>query len=190
MALTINPVVYRSRKIYRKAGAAHIAGGLVGGATLSSLIWILARELPSQARLWLAIGLLSIAIVIDLSGRKFPSRQKQVPSEWRGRMRPAKVAFVYGAALGFAVFTRIYYAAIIGFFLTAGLITSLAGAALLGAIFGATRSAVSVAKPRAAKSMDDVIRSIQVMTRAKSRMKVLLLVSASACLLGMVVQMA
>ena len=129
MLTSISPLGERARgQRYGLTVAAHLLGGLLGGATtggvLGALGWLLG--LP----LWTAVVVLTAAAVTDLRGVRVGHRQ--VDEDWLGRYRCWVYGGGYGYQLGLGVVTVVTSAA------TPALLALLvlSGAPLLGALLG------------------------------------------------------
>lgn len=73
-----------------------------------------------------------------------PQRHKQVPAGWRARFPPEIVAGLYGAILGTAVMTPIWFATLYVMLLWMLLSGSVLLSAMIGATYGATRALPSI----------------------------------------------
>jgi hypothetical protein len=162
MVETIGPMVDEARRKGPLVRAAHVVGGLVGGAALGGLAGLVGSlvgtaGLSSTARSVLLVASV-MALVYDLAthGRRM-GLGRQTPIGWRSRFSPTVASFLYGLDLGTGITTRLYFAS----YLVAVLAAAIAGevwiGAAIGAAFGGTRALVAVLVGRRAMDRPTIV---------------------------------
>ncbi|MDQ3822241.1 MAG: hypothetical protein M3321_03245 [Actinomycetota bacterium] len=128
-----------------KSFAMHLLGGVVGGALTAALAFAVLRAVDiGEALRWsVAFAVVAVAFAFDTKLLPFgvPGPRRQVPERWRSYFSPATTAFLYGAGLGTGLTTRVYFATTYAVFLGAALLLPFSEALVVGACFGASRSA-------------------------------------------------
>lgn len=131
-------------------GASTVCGLLFGFilGTLGSAVWNLGGAAGNETYRVYSIGLVALTGVIVESVRgsgRLPSIQRQVNENWLSRYRPWVWAVGFGAQLGIGVVTIITTTAIYALWWTAFVSATSPTGAIVGAAFGFTRAAVSLA---------------------------------------------
>ncbi len=136
MLTSISPLGERARgQRYGLTVAAHLVGGLLGGATTGGLLGGLGLLLGLPA--WVALPVLVAAALADLRGVRLGRRQ--VDEDWLGRYRGWVYGAGYGYQLGLAVVTVVTSAATLAVLALLVLLASPALGAVVGATFGLVR---------------------------------------------------
>jgi hypothetical protein len=123
----------------------HLLGGAVGGIATAALAFAALRVagIGESVRVTSALGIVGVALLFDsrVLPLRLPSPKRQVPVRWREYFRPPTTAFLYGIGLGTGVTTRVYFATTYAVFLVAALTLPFVDALVVGAVYGASRSA-------------------------------------------------
>lgn len=124
----------------------HVLGGAGGGAAAVSLVWLSATPLrtflPPGVSKIIALGLIGLFIASDLNVIDLPRPLRQVPKSWYARFGVMRSYVLYGAALGMGLATFVPYAVVYALYAMA-LTTSFGTALEIGAVFGASRAAMT-----------------------------------------------
>lgn len=178
MLTSISPLGEQARgQRYGVTVAAHLLGGLLGGASTGVVLGGLGALLDLP--LWPAAVVLAIAAAADLRGVRLGTRQ--VDEDWLGRYRGWVYGGGYGFQLGLGVVTVVTSAA------TPALLALLVltGSPLLGALLGATFGLVRGLPLLALRRVDspDALRRaaarLQRLARPAARTTVLALAAAA-----------
>ena len=137
-------------------GLGAVAGGAAVGAALGALGRVAVAGVDGNARLVLLAAAAAGAAAWDLSGRRLPGR-RQVNEDWLVAYRSWVYGAGFGVQLGAAAATVVNTALVPLFMLAALLAGDLTAGLLMGAAFGATRSATLV-MGRRVRTPDDLRR--------------------------------
>ena len=136
MLTSISPLGERARgQRYGLTVAAHLLGGLLGGATTGLVLGALGAVLDLP--LWPAAVVLAVAALADVRGVRLGHRQ--VDEDWLGRYRGWVYGGGYGYQLGLGVVTVVTSAATPALLALLVLTGSPLLGALLGGVFGLVR---------------------------------------------------
>jgi hypothetical protein len=123
---------------------AHLAGGLFGGGSAATLVWILAspvRTLPPHAATVSAFaGAVAFFTAWDLIKFRLPFRGRQVPATWKSAYGATRSYGMYGAFLGAGLLTYVSVGATYVLYCGLALMSDLTTAAAAGAIYGVARA--------------------------------------------------
>lgn len=145
----------------------YLAGSIIGGIVAGTAFAVVGRlfgappGFTSTALVSAAIAV--IAGVIDLTGRRVPSWQRQVNEDWLSEYRRWIYAGGFGLQLGTGVLTIMTTATVAATWALTAVGGSLAWGALVGAVFGASR-ALPLLKARSATDptrLRDLHRTMQ-----------------------------
>ena len=155
MVETIGPMVDEAGRGGPRVRAAHVAGGVLGGALVSGAVGaigvVLGADGPEGKAVWVVLGLAAVALAYDLltHGRRL-GLARQTPMGWRHVMPPGRASFLYGLDLGTGLTTRIYFASYLVVLAAAGISGNVVAAAAIGGGFGLVRALVAVLAGRRA----------------------------------------
>lgn len=136
MLTSISPLGEQARgQRYGLTVAAHLLGGLLGGATTGGVLGALGALLCLPAVL--AVPVLLLAALADVRGVRVGRRQ--VDEDWLGRYRGWVYGGGYGYQLGLGVVTVVTSAATPALLALLVLLGSPLAGALLGGVFGLAR---------------------------------------------------
>lgn len=135
MVDTIGPMVRGENSKATTVRAAHIGGGLLGGALTGFILGAVGSFVTGGWLVWIVAALAAGALAWDVmrEGKKLGTA-RQTPRSWRYLLPPGLVAFLNGFDLGLGWSTRIYFVS----YVVAMLAAFAAGHALLGALVGAS----------------------------------------------------
>ncbi len=154
---------------------ASVAGGMSSGLVAGLLGSLLA--IPDDLTLWILAAGIVVGLACDLgiAGLSVPSWRRQVNERWLDTYRGWVVGAGFGFQLGTGVLTIVTTSAVWSTWLAASLTGNLAGALLIGAVFGGVRGAFifagrSVQQPAQLRSLhrrlDASAPSVARLTRA------------------------
>jgi hypothetical protein len=127
-----------------RMAVSHMAGGVVGGASVAAVAWLLATPVrtlvPAVARVGIVVAVAALAVLIDLGLVRKSHRLGQVPRDYARKWGMTKAYALYGARFGAAFTTLVPYAATYTLFAALTLTLPLGSAALGGALFGLGRT--------------------------------------------------
>jgi hypothetical protein len=159
----------------RRYAAGQIAGGLVGGIMLGSLVAVVGVALPNVVRVSLGVGVGLVAIVVTLAGMNprgyWLSSRRQVPERWCRLVPPGRLGLGFGALLGAGLATPTPIMAP-QLLLAVGLITGNVAACVAGgAVYGVVRAiapigtaTLGVSTQRAHLTVDKTFRAARYVT--------------------------
>lgn len=183
MALTINPVVSRTRNEFLSSSALFFLGATIG-SLIASLIVVVAyayliRLIGPAVLLALVALVIVLAILRDFGVRvRLPYRSAQVPEWLRDVLPPPVVAFCFGVLLGTGVLTLFTYSAHLGMLLTIPLLSSGSQIILAALLFAAGKTLVIVGT----LGIESLDRVSQRFVWTPTRLRVLRITSALVCL--------
>jgi hypothetical protein len=127
-----------------RMAVAHIAGGVIAGASVAAAAWLLATPVrtlvPAVARAGIVVAVAALAALIDLGFVRRSHRLGQVPRDYARKWGATRAYALYGARFGAAFTTLVPYAATYTLFAVLTLTLPLGSAALGGALFGLGRT--------------------------------------------------
>lgn len=144
MLTSITPLGERGRaNRYARTATAYLLGSVLGGTAMGTVIGVIGavvlRPLPWQLRLGLLAAVAAAAAGLDLAGRRPVSWHRQVNENWMHAYRGTVYGAGYGLQLGVGVVTIVTTASLYAAVAAWLLVASVAGGALLGALFGVAR---------------------------------------------------
>jgi hypothetical protein len=154
MVDTIGPMVRAAEDRGRRVQAAHVVGGLLGGATTGFVFGALGAVVGAdESRPGWLLGSVAaaagVAAVVDIygQGRKL-GLSRQTSRAWRHVLPAPTAAFLNGFDLGLGWSTRLYFASYLVALAAAILAGHALAGALIGAAFGGGRAAFVVLAQR------------------------------------------
>lgn len=127
-----------------KVVLAHLAGAAAGGAAFGYLLGLIGQQvLTGAARLGVVMCFALYALYLAAQPRRQVGFNRQVPRGLLGRWSAGPTYAVWGALLGLGVATVIPYSAYL-VLMSGELVAGPVLAALVGAVFGLTREAVTL----------------------------------------------
>lgn len=171
-------------RIRVRASVGHLLGGVLGGAAVAAVLWLLASPFRTLAPSFipaLIVGAVALmALAIDTGQvRERPGRQ--VPAVWFGRYGPSRSYAMYGLMFGSTFATLRPFAVIYPVFAGIAMLVPLPAALLSGALFGAGRTATIGFASLRATAISGILYRRPGMRRIWVGASVLL----TLCLLGM-----
>jgi len=141
MLSSIHPFGERARsQNYALTVVAYIVGAVAGGLALGGALAIVAVPIrATAATAGLALVVLVLSAVWDLTGSRVPSLERQVNEDWLSRYRGWVYGIGYGFQLGVGFITFVKSALTYGFALAAVIAGSPTVALAAGLTFGLTR---------------------------------------------------
>jgi hypothetical protein len=177
-----------NRRAWAVRLVAHVAGGVLGGATVGALAyglgWVVlgsARSVTSTTGVVLAV-LLALMFVAELGvvDVPVPGSRRQVPRRWdRDRTSP-RAPFAFGFALGLGVTTRTRGWLMWAYLAACALVAPAPVAVLAGALFGGVRAGLAVARTLRHRSAERAAVSLGPLLAAR-RTRATRLTHAAGC---------
>ena len=182
MLASITPLGQRGRNAsWTRMVTFYVAASAVGGAALGTVLGAAGSWLPGLGnRMSLLVGVVAAApaVALDLRGRP-PSLRRQVDETWLNRYRDWVCGAGFGLQLGFGAATIVTSASLYLTWLLELLVASPAAGALIGLVFGLTRS-VPILGNRHVVDADSLHRSHQRWQRALRLMQPATVVAEAA----------
>jgi sulfite exporter TauE/SafE len=147
MLASIHPLGERARRSrWWLTTTFYVAGSVAGGAALGATVGALGYSLGLSLSPWMVAAACVIAVALDLTA--VPSLHRQVNEDWLRRYRGWVYGVGFGFQLGLGVVTIVTTAAVYAMVALAALSGSIAGGAVVGAVFGLSRALPVLATAR------------------------------------------
>lgn len=165
-----------------KVVLAHLAGAAAGGAAFGYLLGLIGQAvLTGAARLVVLICFALYALYLAAQPRKQIGFHRQVPRRWLGRWSAGPTYAAWGALLGLGVATVIPYSAYL-VLMSGELIAGPALAALVGAVFGLTREAVTLVPLAAGAAPPEISGTLPRFVKSTAVLNVAVIIGATSLL--------